>query len=294
MKTLIVEDNDEERGLFERIVRLSGHEATACADGETAWEIYQREPHPLVILDWLLPGMDGLQLCRKIRSLPNGSQSVILIITGHDASENLQKILEAGADDYLAKPFGATALQVRLSIAARQVRILAERRKAEEALRRTQAELESRVAERTAELLRANESLKREIEERERLAERLNTLRKLNRRIASTLDPEQVLVSIAQAAAKLLNAERSSIFLLSPDGKTLELRSHFGIVPNPSGGPLILPVEGTVNGRVVRERKPIVVADVQRESGWVNPEWAKRHRVHAFIGVPLILRGEVA
>ncbi|HWP46326.1 MAG TPA: EAL domain-containing protein [Candidatus Limnocylindrales bacterium] len=135
MKVLLVEDDPLTRRLLETVIRSCGYEVTACADAETAWEIYQQEAHPLIVLDWVLPGMDGLQLCRRMRLLPQGNWSVILIITVRDQVEDLREVLEAGADDYLSKPVDVRLLKVRLAIAERRIRDLLERKRAEEAMR---------------------------------------------------------------------------------------------------------------------------------------------------------------
>jgi diguanylate cyclase (GGDEF)-like protein/PAS domain S-box-containing protein len=135
MKVLLVEDDPLTRRLLETVIRSCGYEVTACADAETAWEIYQQEAHLLVVLDWMLPGIDGLQLCRRMRSLPQGNWSVILIITVRDQVEDLREVLEAGADDYLSKPVDVRLLKVRLAIAERRIHDLLERKRAEEAMR---------------------------------------------------------------------------------------------------------------------------------------------------------------
>src|SRR4026208_2312460 len=104
MKVLIVEDDIVTQRLFEMILLSRGHKVTVCQDAEAAWEEYQKEPYPLIILDWLLPGMDGLQLCYQLRALPHGDRSVILMVTTRNQPEHLREVLDAGADDYLAKP----------------------------------------------------------------------------------------------------------------------------------------------------------------------------------------------
>lgn len=121
MKTLVVEDDPSMLHLFEIILQSRGHEIAAYKNAEAAWQAYQRENYPLVILDWLLPGMDGLELCRQIRGLPNGDRSVILVATVRDELEDLQAVLESGADDYLSKPVDVKLLNVRLTIAEQRV-----------------------------------------------------------------------------------------------------------------------------------------------------------------------------
>jgi len=135
MKTLIVEDERSSRLFFEKLVRFYGHEVTACTNAEAALEAYQQTFYPLIILDLGLPGMDGFEFCRRIRSLPQEERSIILVITVYDRPEDLQTALDAGADDYLIKPVSSEQLQVRLTIIERQFHNLSERKRAEEALR---------------------------------------------------------------------------------------------------------------------------------------------------------------
>ncbi len=125
--------------LVARVLRRRGHEVEAFDNAEAAWEAYQRERFPLLILDWFLPGMDGLELCRLIRALPDGDRSVILLVTAQDHPEALVAVLDAGASDFVAKPFTTDFLQVRLAIAERQVVEIAARKRAEEELARLAA-----------------------------------------------------------------------------------------------------------------------------------------------------------
>lgn len=131
MQTLIVEDDAPTRRLLEGILGARGHEVTARADAESAWEAYQQTPYRLALLDWVLPGMDGLQLCRLMRAHPHGDRSVIVVATSRDRADDLQAVLDAGADDYITKPFDVGRLTVRLAIAEQHVRHLEERRRAQ-------------------------------------------------------------------------------------------------------------------------------------------------------------------
>jgi len=148
MKTLLVEDDATTRYLLESILKGRGYEVTAAADAEAAWPLCQQNAYPLIVLDWLLPGMDGLDLCQKIRGLPHGDRSLIVVLTSRDQPADLQAVLEAGADDYLTKPVDVARLTVRLAIAERQVGNLLQRKQAEaqvaamlEQVRRTRDDL---------------------------------------------------------------------------------------------------------------------------------------------------------
>jgi len=138
MKTLLVEDELSSQLFLEEQISLYGHEVTLCADAETALEAYQQSFYPLIVSDLGLPGMDGLEFCRQIRSLPQGDRSMILVITARDTPEDLQAVLNAGADDYLTKPVSAELLNVRLVIVTRQLENLTQRKQAEDALRESE------------------------------------------------------------------------------------------------------------------------------------------------------------
>ncbi len=142
MRALLVEDDVVTRHLVQRILRDRGHEVAAFSDAETAWSSCRDTVYPLIVLDWLLPGMDGLQLCRQIRALPSGDRSVVVVLTGRDQHEDLQHVLDAGADDYLTKPIDASRLNVRLAIAERQVGLLQARKDAEAKVAAVMTELQ--------------------------------------------------------------------------------------------------------------------------------------------------------
>jgi DNA-binding NtrC family response regulator len=135
MRVLIVEDDVDMLRLIETVVHVRGHQTTRCPNAESAWTAYQQGEYALTFLDWQLPGMDGLELCRKIRSHPNGDRTIILMITARAGAEDLQAVLRAGANDYIAKPVTPDMLTVRLAIAEQSVRNLNRRHEAEEALR---------------------------------------------------------------------------------------------------------------------------------------------------------------
>jgi PAS domain S-box-containing protein len=142
MRTLIVEDDGDMRRLLELVLRGRGYEVTACADAESAFIAYERSLYPLVLLDWMLPGMDGLELCRKLRGLPHGDRSLILVVTSRNRPEDLRRVLDVGADDYVTKPLDLQLLGVRLTIAEQRVRDLSDRHRAQVQLADTLVQIE--------------------------------------------------------------------------------------------------------------------------------------------------------
>ena len=120
MKILIAEDDAVSRLILRRAVEKIGHECLAAADGKDAWDLYKENPDlDAIISDWMMPGMDGLELCRLIRGEGRDAYTYFIFLTALGDKEHLLMGLEAGADDYLSKPLDRDELQVRLVSAAR-------------------------------------------------------------------------------------------------------------------------------------------------------------------------------
>ena len=135
METLLVEDDPGIRDVLTQILEEREHTVTACADAEAAWAAFQEREFRLILLDWMLPGMSGLELCRQVRTAPHGARSHILMLTARVGAADMQTALAAGVNDYLAKPFDLGVLQVRLSIAERSIQIHAALQASEERYR---------------------------------------------------------------------------------------------------------------------------------------------------------------
>jgi PAS domain S-box-containing protein len=134
MKILLVEDHLGSRRNLQRLIAKRGHEVVAVGSAEEAEAALAADSFPFLILDWMLPGKSGVDLCRELRSRPNGDEMFILLVTARADTEDLEQALEAGANDYLTKPLDVGLLNVRISVAERQIRELAERNQARAAL----------------------------------------------------------------------------------------------------------------------------------------------------------------
>ncbi len=121
MKVLVIEDDSIFQQTLRRLLQPLKFELHLFDDAEAALEAYKRQFFPLIITDVNLPGMTGLELCQKIRETPEGRFSVIFFVTGEAPTENLQKILDAGADDYIGKPFHKSEFDIRIHILLQQV-----------------------------------------------------------------------------------------------------------------------------------------------------------------------------
>ena len=137
MQAMVVEDDESTRDFLEVFLNRMGFTVTGCADAETAWSKYQSGNFPLLLIDWLLPGKDGLHLCQQIKRHPNGPFSTVLICTARRSVDDLEHVLNFGADDYLQKPLDIDLLRVRISIAERRAKLNLRQRDTENALEET-------------------------------------------------------------------------------------------------------------------------------------------------------------
>ena len=139
MKTLIAEDDSVSRRLLQAALQKWGYEVTVTTQGREAWDALQQPGAPsLLILDWLMPELDGVEICRRIRASEALKSSYVILLTSRGSKEDIVEGLEAGADDYVTKPFDHGELRARVQVGARVIGLqnaLAERvRELEEAI----------------------------------------------------------------------------------------------------------------------------------------------------------------
>jgi CheY-like chemotaxis protein len=124
MRVLIAEDNCTTRSLLSETLRDWGFDVVATRDGAEAWEeLSTNEPPELILLDWTMPEMDGLEVCRRARGLPAVQKNYIILLTARDHTDDIVTGLQAGADDYITKPFEPAELHARLQVGMRIVEL---------------------------------------------------------------------------------------------------------------------------------------------------------------------------
>ena len=138
LRALVADDDEAMRDLLEALLIARGHEVSTVENGEAALAAYETQRPELIILDWEMPKMDGRDVCRAIRASDSGRMAFVLVFTARDGEDDLVSMLDAGADDYVAKPVSAEHLLARLTITERRIHLERARRSAEDALARAQ------------------------------------------------------------------------------------------------------------------------------------------------------------
>jgi DNA-binding response OmpR family regulator len=122
MRILIADDEMATRRLVEAILTKVEHEVVVAKDGNEAWKILQQPDAPqLAILDWMMPGMDGIKICHMLREREGGEYTYIIMLSAKNETRDLVAALNAGADDYLSKPFDPDELHARVRAGERAV-----------------------------------------------------------------------------------------------------------------------------------------------------------------------------
>jgi CheY-like chemotaxis protein len=133
MKILIAEDDPVSLKVLQATLESEGHQVVAARSGDEAWECFDREPTRVIVSDWMMPGIDGLEFCQRVRERPKTDYTYFILLTANNTGrENLRAAMAAGIDDFLGKPLDREAIFMRLRVAARildfttQIRVLKE------------------------------------------------------------------------------------------------------------------------------------------------------------------------
>lgn len=191
-RLLVVDDSDDLRRVFCTVLGRAGYEVLSARTGDECLRIVSEQRPDLVLLDVVLPDMSGIEVCKQIKSDERTCGSLVLGISGtRTSASNTAESLDGGADAYITKPIDGPALIAHVNALLRT-------KKAEQAIQELNEQLESRVSQRTAELVAANAFLKQEVADRKRIEEAL---------LAATTEWEQTFNSIPdQVCVMDLNA----------------------------------------------------------------------------------------
>lgn len=126
MKILVAEDDAVTRSRLKRMLTKWGFEVVLTIDGNEAWKALQKKnPPKLILLDWMMPGIDGLEICQRLRIVKSDDPAYIILLTGRTNKKDIVEGLEAGADDYIPKPFEESELHARINAGCRSIELQA-------------------------------------------------------------------------------------------------------------------------------------------------------------------------
>jgi DNA-binding response OmpR family regulator len=123
MKILVVEDEIDSRETLRLLLELDGHHVVSAQNGSEGWRAYTLSPFRVVISDWLMPEMDGLELCRRIRAAEGPSYSYVILVSALKGKSSYLQGMAAGADDFISKPYDPDELKSRLIVAERIISV---------------------------------------------------------------------------------------------------------------------------------------------------------------------------
>jgi CheY-like chemotaxis protein len=132
-RILVVEDDPISSILLKTVLEKLGYETVIARDGNEAWDKFNQEPVRLIVSDWMMPGMDGLELCEKVRARSRTLYTYFILLTANRTTpENYALAAAAGVDDFLTKPLDREAIRMRLGVAGRILNYTAEIRRLKE------------------------------------------------------------------------------------------------------------------------------------------------------------------
>lgn len=137
MKVLIADDELVYLKIVEKIIRQWGYEVVQVTDGNDAWRLLETDPSiHIALLDWMMPGLDGLEICRRVRNREAMPYVAVIVLSARDQQSDIDAGYKAGVDDYLVKPINSAQLKQRLAVAERVVKMERELRNSSEVLTR--------------------------------------------------------------------------------------------------------------------------------------------------------------
>jgi phosphoserine phosphatase RsbU/P len=120
MKVLVADDDAVSRSILKAMLERLGHQVSEAQDGRQAWEIFDRQPTRVVVSDWVMPALDGLDLCRRVRERPQTDYAYFILLSGMmTGKDDYRLAMDRGVDDFLTKPLDQDAIWMRLRVAER-------------------------------------------------------------------------------------------------------------------------------------------------------------------------------
>ena len=276
MKILIAEDDNASRLMLGQTLQQSGHEVIAAANGEEAWARFIAEPCQFVITDWMMPETDGLELCRRIRALTDRDYTYIILLTARSHKGDLIEGMQAGADDFIAKPFDTDELEARIRAGERVIT------------------LEHSLSEHNKQIQTINNRLTRWVR-------REHALNQVASALSESLEVDDVLRAAVVHLQELSQASRAFSMLLDQERQSLRIASEHGAAGVEPIGTCLFPVkdaadlEGAATDQASVLSSLLVAHDLEQElQAQPSPFFATLWRefdVRSLLSVPIVHQG---
>ena len=232
---LVVEDNRTSRDMLCRRLERQGHRVAEAANGRVALEMVAQNRFDLILLDVMMPEIDGYHALRTLKSADSSRHIPVIMLSALGELASVVKCLEMGAEDYLSKPFNPVLLKARLDASLEKKRLRDQEVLNLKRIESMNAQLERRVEARVKELKQSNDQLVLEVAQRKILEEELReqmtemaVADEISRIITSTLDFEQIYGQFALELKKLVSFDRLSVNVIDHDSMTLVTRYQYG------------------------------------------------------------------
>ena len=297
---LCVDDEEANLKLLENVLVPRGYTVVRAASGADALLMIKSPTIDLVLLDVIMPGMDGFEVCRQIKADPKLRNIPVIMISALTAKQDRIRGIEAGEEEFLAKPFDQTEVLARIKLLLKMKELNDDRERAEEALRKSHAELDRLVQERTAELAQANAMLQVDVAERKRAQEKiqrqlehLTALSTIDRVIASGFDLHLNLSEILNHVTTELGIDAADILVLNSSSQMLEYNAERGFRTQAIRNRQVRMGESFA-GRVAMEHQLVQIPNLRAEP--VNlflSTFLAGEEFICYYGVPLIAKGQV-
>lgn len=306
---LIVDDTMESLRALLAMLIDNGYEVRGAQNGTTALMVAKAEPPELILLDVMMPAMDGYEVCRRLKANPETAAIPIIFISALEEAPDKIKGFAAGGVDFISKPFQVAEVLARvethLKLSALQRQLTAknsrlkeeieERQRAEAALRCMNGELEHRVEERTAALASANARIREYSENLEQLVtsrtRKLSVLYQVTAVAAESLGLEPTLAKSLEQVLTVMESEQGAIHLVTDCGKRLELAVQRGLPKAVAGRARSIAVDSRLGKALLERPDPYLLANE------VIQPFLRELRVEcepqAYVGLPLRAHGVV-
>lgn len=277
---LVVDDDDTNRYVLARRLEEHGCAVSMAVDGQDALEKIPAMSLDLILLDVLMPRVDGRQVLARLKTDPSLRHIPVIMLSALDDLQVIVQCLELGAEDYLAKPFNPTILKARISAALDRKRLHDEREQARHTLEAFNETLERRVEEATGNLLETNRVLERRLIE-------LSGMIDVAKSIISVLDLNALLTGIMELSKKIVRAEASSLLIADHETKTLRFHVATGPVGKAISGGTVEFGRG-IAGYVGQTGESVLIPDAYEDSRF-DPSYDRKtgFRTRSILTVPL-------